>query len=240
MNIKTVLFDLDGTLIDTNELINESFRHTFNKYKFEFTDSEIRNFNGPPLRDTFNQLNQDLAEEMIQTYRKHNLANHEAYVKVFPNVEKTIQSLLKKDIEIGIVSAKMRQGVELGLEVTGLAKYFETIITIDDVNNPKPHPEPVRLAMNELKAKPASTIMVGDNFHDIQSGRDAGAQTAGVAWSTKGKVYLQRYNPTYMLEDMSDLIKIIGVYKCVILNVILLKVQTLYGKYIQLFHFLKL
>src|SRR5690625_3283634 len=94
---------------------------------------------------------------MIQTYRKHNLANHEAYVKVFPNVEKTIQSLLKKDIEIGIVSAKMRQGVELGLEVTGLAKYFETIITIDDVNNPKPHPEPVRLAMNELKAKPAST-----------------------------------------------------------------------------------
>src|SRR5690625_4375572 len=154
MNIKTVLFDLDGTLIDTNELINESFRHTFNKYKFEFTDSEIRNFNGPPLRDTFNQLNQDLAEEMIQTYRKHNLANHEAYVKVFPNVEKTIQSLLKKDIEIGIVSAKMRQGVELGLEVTGLAKYFETIITIDDVNNPKPHPEPVRLAMNELKAKP--------------------------------------------------------------------------------------
>ena len=211
MNIKTVLFDLDGTLIDTNELINESFRHTFNKYKFEFTDSEIRNFNGPPLRDTFNQLNQDLAEEMIQTYRKHNLANHEAYVKVFPNVEKTIQSLLKKDIEIGIVSAKMRQGVELGLEVTGLAKYFETIITIDDVNNPKPHPEPVRLAMNELKAKPASTIMIGDNFHDIQSGRDAGAQTAGVAWSTKGKVYLQRYNPTYMLEDMSDLIKIIGV-----------------------------
>src|SRR5699024_2469043 len=100
MNIKTVLFDLDGTLIDTNELINESFRHTFNKYKFEFTDTDIRTFNCTSLRDTFHQLNQDLGEEMIQTYRKQNFANHEAYVKVFPNVEKTIQSLLKKDIEI--------------------------------------------------------------------------------------------------------------------------------------------
>src|SRR5699024_12657385 len=103
------------------------------------------------LRDTFNQLNQDLAEEMIQTYRKHNLANHEAYVKVFPNVEKTIQSLLKKDIEIGIVSAKMRQGVELGLEVNELSKYFETIISIDDVIYLKTHPELVRLAIYDLQ-----------------------------------------------------------------------------------------
>src|SRR5690625_7332363 len=100
---------------------------------------------------------------MIQTYRKHNLANHEAYVKVFPNVEKTIQSLLKKEIAIGNVSAKMRQGDELGLEVTGLAKYFETVITIDDVKNTKPHPEPVLLAMTEFKEKPHSTIMHVDN-----------------------------------------------------------------------------
>src|SRR5690625_7677900 len=100
----------------------------------------------------------------------------------------------------------MRQVVELGLEVTGLAKYFETNITIDDVNNPKPHPEPVRLAMNELKAKPASTIMVGDNCHDIEAGRDAGAERAGGAWRIRGEVYLHRYDPTYESEDMSDVI----------------------------------
>lgn len=211
MNIKTVLFDLDGTLIDTNELINESFRHTFKKYNYAFTEEEIREFNGPPLRDTFININSELAEEMIQTYRAHNLANHDAYVKAFPNVEKTIKALLDMDIKIGIVSAKMRPGVDLGLEIVGLAKYFDTIVTIDEVKNPKPHPESVFLAMKELKAKPAATIVVGDNFHDIEAGRDAGTQTAGVAWSTKGKGFLQQYNPTYMLEDMSDLIKIIGV-----------------------------
>ncbi len=211
MNINTVLFDLDGTLIDTNELINESFKHTFKKFGYTFTNKEIRDFNGPPLRDTFTKLNSNLAEEMIQTYREHNFKNHEAYIKAFPNVEQTIKALLEMDIKIGVVSAKMRPGVDLGLEISGLAQYFDTIISIDDVKNPKPHPESVFLAMKELNAKPAATIMVGDNYHDIESGRDAGAQTAAVAWSTKGKGFLQQYNPTYMLEDMSDLIKIVGV-----------------------------
>lgn len=211
MNIKTVLFDLDGTLIDTNELIDESFRHTFKTYDYVFTDEEIRGFNGPPLRDTFYNLNNGLAEEMIQTYREHNIANHEVYIQAFPHVEETIKALLEMDIKIGIVSAKMRPGVDLGLSIAGLSKYFETIVTIDDVKNPKPHPESVFLAMEKLQAKPAATIMVGDNFHDIEAGRDAGTQTAAVAWSKKGKGFLQQYNPTYMLEDMSDLIKIIGV-----------------------------
>lgn len=211
MNIKTVLFDLDGTLIDTNELINKSFRHTFEKYGYSFSDKELSQFNGPPLRDTFTKLNPKLAEEMVQTYRAHNLAHHETYIKAFPNVENTIKALLENDIKIGVVSAKMRPGVDLGLEIAGLAKYFDTIVTIDDVKNPKPHPESVFMAMEKLNAKPAATIMVGDNYHDIESGRDAGAQTAAVAWSAKGKGFLQQYNPTYMLEDMSDLIKIVGV-----------------------------
>lgn len=211
MIIKTVLFDLDGTLIDTNELINESFRHTFKEYGYTFTDEEIGEFNGPPLRDTFSKLNHKFADEMIKTYREHNFANHETYIKAFPNVEKTIKYLLEMNINIGIVSAKMRPGIDLGLKIAGLDKYFDTIISIDDVKNPKPHPESVFIAMEKLKAKPAATIMVGDNYHDIESGRDAGAQTAAVAWSAKGKGFLQQYNPTYMLEDMSDLIKIIGV-----------------------------
>ena len=211
MNIKTVLFDLDGTLVDTNELINESFRHTFKEFGYSFTDKEIRDFNGPPLRDTFMMLDETRADDMIKVYREHNLAEHEAYIKVFPNVEKTVQELIKMDIKIGIVTAKMSPGVELGLEITGLKKYFNTIITIDDVENPKPHPESVFLAMKKLNAKPAATIMVGDNYHDIEAGQSAGTQTAGVAWTSKGKGFLQQYNPTYMLEDMYDLIKITGV-----------------------------
>jgi pyrophosphatase PpaX len=211
MMIKTILFDFDGTLIDTNELIYHSFDYTFKKFGYSFTKEEILQFNGPPLRETFSQLNPDLAEEMIRTYRIHNAQHHEAYVKLFPNVKETLEVLREKGFELGVVTAKMREGVKQGMEITGIESYFDTIVTIDDVENPKPHPEPVIKALNKLNAEADTAIMIGDNYHDIIAGNKAGTKTAGVSWSLRGKEYLKQFNPTYMLEDMSDLLAIVGV-----------------------------
>lgn len=211
MMIKTILFDFDGTLIDTNELIYHSFDYTFKKFGYSFTKEEILQFNGPPLRETFSQLNPDLAEEMIRTYRTHNAQHHEAYVKLFPNVKETLEVLREKGFELGVVTAKMREGVKQGMEITGIESYFDTIVTIDDVENPKPHPEPVIKALNKLNAEADTAIMIGDNYHDIIAGNKAGTKTAGVSWSLRGKEYLKQFNPTYMLEDMSDLLAIVGV-----------------------------
>lgn len=211
MSIKTVLFDFDGTLIDTNDLINKSFLYTFEQFGYSFTEKEILQFNGPPLQKTFSQINPQLAEEMIQTYREHNAKYHDEYVTLFPNVKETLDALQQAGLKLAIVSAKMRAGVNQGLEITNIGSYFDTIITIDDVSNPKPHPESVLKALENLYAEPTQAIMVGDNYHDILSGNKAGTKTAGVAWSVKGEAYLQQYNPTYMLEDMIDLLKIVGV-----------------------------
>src|SRR5699024_5051728 len=139
MNIETILFDMDGTLIDTNELIFESFKHTFNNYRYNSKDDELNAFNGKPLVDTFKNLNADLDDEMVQTYRKHNLANHGQYVKVFPDALETIEHLYKRNIPMGVVSAKMRTGVEVGLELTALIDFFQTIVAVDDVTHAKPH-----------------------------------------------------------------------------------------------------
>lgn len=213
MKIETILFDLDGTLIDTNELILESFRHTFNYYGYQFTNDELLTFNGPPLIDTFSSLDKYKADEMISTYREHNLAHHNDYVRLFPNVKETLEKLSKSNLKLGIVSTKMRTGVNLGLKVTGLEDFFEHIITIDDVHNAKPHPEPVLKGMNRLGGNPDTTLMVGDNYHDIEAGKNAGVHTAGVAWSGKGKEFLQQFKPTFMLDDMNDLLGIAGVQK---------------------------
>lgn len=211
MNIQTVLFDLDGTLIDTNELILASFTHTFKQYDLSFTRDELKEFNGPPLWDTFYAINPEKAEEMVNIYREHNHRHHEEYVTLFPNVIETIERLKANHIKLAIVTAKMREGVNIGLNITGLDRYFDTIITVDDVNHPKPHPESVIKALDELEATAQTAIMVGDNYHDIEAGKNAGTLTAGVAWSHKGRAFLENYKPTFMLEDMTDLLNIVGV-----------------------------
>lgn len=211
MNINTILFDLDGTVIDTNELITHSFEYTFDKYGYTFSHEEILSFNGPPLIDTFTKVNPQKAMEMLTTYREHNMKYHDKYVKVFPNVVETLEELKKRNKKLAIVTAKMRDGAIYGLEITGLKSYFDVIITIDDVTHPKPHPEPVIKAINELGSKPESSIMIGDNYHDIEAGKNAGIKTVGVGWSIKGREFLQSLNPTYMIDDMKELLSIEGV-----------------------------
>ncbi|RKQ35555.1 pyrophosphatase PpaX [Oceanobacillus halophilus] len=211
MSVHTILFDLDGTLIDTNELIIASFTHTFNHYNLPYTREEIIEFNGPPLVETFKSIDPNRVDEMVRVYREHNLEEHDNYVKAFPNVMETLDILKEKNYRLGVVTTKMTESVNRGLKITGLENYFDTIVTLDDVTHPKPHPEPVMKAMKELNTDASSTLMVGDNSHDIESGKNAGVKTAGVSWSFKGKERLLKFEPTYMLEDMRDLLKIVGV-----------------------------
>ncbi|MFD1334129.1 pyrophosphatase PpaX [Oceanobacillus iheyensis] len=210
MSIRTILFDLDGTLIDTNTLIKASFEHTFKEYNLNFSNEEILKFNGPPLVDTFNKIDETKADRMITTFREHNIREHDNFVTAFPHVYDTLEELQNRNISLGIVSTKMRHTVHMGLELTGISKFFSTIITYDDVTHAKPHPEPVQMAMQKLGAHPEHTLMVGDNHHDIVSGQRANVQTAAVAWSLKDTNYLKSFHPDYIIEDMKDIITIVG------------------------------
>ncbi|MGN8645381.1 pyrophosphatase PpaX [Gracilibacillus sp. HCP3S3_G5_1] len=212
MKVETILFDLDGTLIDTNELIIASFTHTLEKYgDRRYTREEILDFIGPPLVDSFKKVNPQKIEEMMATYREHNYANHEKFVEAYPTVVETIKKLKKSGLQLAIVTTKLNDTAKLGLKITGMDQLFDVLIGLDDVDNAKPHPEPILKAIDELKANPMTTLMVGDNYHDIEAGHNAGVQTAGVAWTIKGRKILEDHDPDYMLEEMSDLLKIVGV-----------------------------
>ncbi|MEN1967290.1 pyrophosphatase PpaX [Lentibacillus sp. N15] len=212
MSIETILFDLDGTLIDTNELIIASFEHTFGHHGHAITREQAIEFIGPPLIESFaSVVPEQQVPAMIETYREHNLLHHDSYVTAFPYVVETLEELKKRGLKLGIVTTKMRPTVDKGITLTSIESFFDTIITLDDVTHAKPHPEPVVQAMKRLDAQADSTIMVGDNSHDIEAGHHAGVLTAAVAWSLKGKDKLQAYHPTYMLDDIRELLTIIEV-----------------------------
>ncbi|MCP3028148.1 pyrophosphatase PpaX [Halobacillus sp. A5] len=211
MSINTILFDLDGTLIDTNELIISSFTHTVGQYaERPYSREEILDFIGPPLRESLAVVNAERVEEMVLTYREHNITNHDHFVRAYDGVVETIKELKARGYQLGIVTTKMRHTVQMGLDLTGLNDLFEVVVTLDDVQNAKPHPEPIIKALQQLNGKPEDTLMVGDNTHDIEAGKNAGTHTAGVAWTIKGRQVLDDLNPDYMLNEMNDLLDVLG------------------------------
>src|SRR5690606_36683940 len=149
--------------------------------------------------------NPERVQEMVTKYRTYNHANHDLLVTEFDGVFESIQALHEKGYKLGIVTTKMRNTVEMGLKLTKLDQFFDVVVTLDDVQHAKPDPEPIYLALKQLGADPEQAIMVGDNYHDILAGKNAGTLSAGVAWSLKGKDYLATFEPNFMLEHMSDL-----------------------------------
>ncbi|MEM5011100.1 pyrophosphatase PpaX [Niallia taxi] len=210
--INTLLFDLDGTLIDTNELIISSFLHTLEiYYPGKYQREDVIPFMGPTLMETFGGIDVNKAEEMVAKYRAFNIANHDNIVTIFEGVYDTINTLKENGYKIGIVTTKLSDVVNMGLRLTKLDEFFDVIVALDHVKNAKPDPEPVLMALEQLGSSPEEAIMVGDNSHDILAGKNAGTKTAGVAWTLKGRDFLASLQPDYLLDNMSDLLTILEV-----------------------------
>ena len=211
MKRDTILFDLDGTLINTNELIIASFLYTLDKYFPEqYNREHILPLMGTPLVETMELFDKERVQDLVQTYREHNIAHHDELVTEFKGVFETVEELYKKGYKLGIVTTKMRNTVKMGLKLTGLDQFFQTVVTLDDVEKAKPDPEPVQKALALLQSTPDRAIMVGDSKYDILAGQNAGTQTAGVAWTIRGNDYLQQFNPDYLLNEMTDLLDVLG------------------------------
>ncbi|RCW48136.1 pyrophosphatase PpaX [Paenibacillus prosopidis] len=211
-NIKTMLFDLDGTILDTNELIIRSFIESLQGVVPEgFGREHIIPSMGQPLTDQMRLFSGlDEVSHLVAAYREVNLRLHDELVKPFDYVGEVLETLHGKGIQIGVVTTKMRLTTERGLKFVGIFDYVDAIVTIDDVENPKPHPEPVSKAIGLLGADPATTLMVGDSTVDMQSAVAAGTTAVGVAWSLKGEQILKEAGAHHVINDMRDLYSFVG------------------------------
>jgi HAD superfamily hydrolase (TIGR01549 family) len=209
--IDTVLFDLDGTLIDSNHLIITTFKHVFETElpHIPMKDEDYVPFIGPTLVQGFGKYVQDeqQIQHLIQVYREKNLEIHDQYVRAFDGALDLLIHLKSRGIQTGIVSSKMHFLVERGLKVTGLLPYIDVIIGSDDVINHKPHPEPIQKALS-LFDDIDEAIYVGDHPNDILSGKAAGIKTIGMnySWHLDG---LKAAKADYYLDSLIQIKEVI-------------------------------
>lgn len=211
--LDTILFDLDGTLIDTNDIIVRSFRATFDRHfpDVEVTDAQIHSFIGPTLHQTFGDYTSDPFEiqDMIDSYREFYVEYEIGNFKIYPNVIEVVTDLKEKGYNLGILTSKFKVAAWPSFTHYGLETIFDSFTALDHVEHPKPHRNAVDTALSNFPNH-GLAIMIGDNQGDILAGKNAGIYSAGVAWSLKGPDHLQEVEPDFMLQDMHDIYRVIN------------------------------
>jgi pyrophosphatase PpaX len=205
---RIILFDLDGTLIDSVRLILDSYHHTLRSHGLPpRTDEEWLRGLGTPLTVQFSDWSNDPAtlQALIATYREYNLEHHDRMVTVYPGVVDAVAAIRAAGVRTGLVTSKNRSGAIRGLELAGMVRMMDVLVCADEVTNPKPHPEPVEKAVRTLGGDVRETVYVGDSIHDMQSGRAAGVRTAAALWGPFGRSHLDGAAPDVWLESPSDL-----------------------------------
>lgn len=202
-----VLFDLDGTLIDSIGLLLACMRHAFEGFSGRRpTDEEWIAGIGTPLARQFAAYTDEAtAAELTQRYRAFQREHHDELTTLFPGTLDVVRELADRGHPMGIVTSKSNEMMHRALEHTGIARYMGTAIGADSCTIHKPDPYPVRLALRELGREEHEAVFVGDSPHDVNAGNSAGVVTVAALWGPFTRDDLRPANPAYYLERIVEL-----------------------------------
>lgn len=202
-----VLFDLDGTLVDSIALLLASMRHTFQGRTRQPSDAEWIEGIGTPLPKQLTPYveSDEDRERLINRYRTFQLENHDRLMARYEGVIDTLALLYQRGHPMGIVTSKGNAMMERGLKFIGADDYIEVAIGYDSVHIHKPDPYPVKTALEKLEYGAGEAVFVGDSPHDIKSGNAAGVITIAALWGPFTKLTLEAYQPSYFLDDIKQL-----------------------------------
>jgi HAD superfamily hydrolase (TIGR01549 family) len=206
--LKTILLDLDGTLIQTTEIILDTFKETLDKFfpHLKLKDEELTNLLGQTLYKTFGFYtdDQDEVDKIVEYYRLISNQKIENGLKAYPGAVETLKYLKSKNCTIGIVTSKMRKVALYHLELTGLIDYIDGLIGYEDVIHHKPNPEPVEKALKLFNADKKTTVYVGDHENDIIAAKKAGISSCAVTYSHRLKACLNE-QPEFVIDELTNL-----------------------------------
>ena len=211
MGSESVLFDLDGTLIDSGPLILASFRHaTRTVLSRTIPNTELMaGVGGHGLEAQMREFDEERVEELARVYRQHNLLQYEN-VQLFPGVRDLLEELRSQDRTLGVVTVKGRAPVDLTFELLDLADLFDVVITSDDTDRQKPEPDPIYAALERVDGSVASAAYVGDAPFDIQAAKAAGVLSIAVTWGGIHPVArLEREKPDAFVSTPDEVLDVV-------------------------------
>lgn len=208
--MQLLILDFDGTLADTQPLIVSSLQRTIRELRLPSrSDAECRSIIGLPLKECFVKLlsvDDAIAERCAEVYRRvFDEDNHPGVVTLFPHVIKTLKQLHEQGLLLAICSSRGRPTLDAFVRDFQLEAYVAMVVSANDVQHGKPHPEPVQLILRTLGIPASQALVVGDASYDILMGRAAGCRTCGVTYGNQSRQQLLAAHPDHLIDTFPAL-----------------------------------
>lgn len=206
---KAVLFDIDGTLIDSWDFVFGAVKFALKKHGHTISEEVIVSaMGGRSLLDYYKFLLPKADwEEIAKSHHEYQQDKFDLG-KPFKGAKKVLKKLKSQGFLMGAVSNRTRESLRTTLEKAKFDEFFEIVVSAEDVKNPKPHPEHVLAALTHLKVESGSSYLIGDTRHDILAGKSAGVKTVGVSYGFEGKK-IRDYNPDFVIDDLEEILKVL-------------------------------
>ena len=207
--VRCIIFDLDGTLVDTTELILHSFRESFRLAGITApSDGELLAQIGRPLVRQMADLDPAGADRLVALYQQCYEESHDRLARSFPGVREALEGLAGRRYRLGIATSKRDYTTAQALEFFGMAEFFEVVITASDTEKHKPDPEPLHEAMRRLGAGAGEVTYIGDSPHDLKCAHAAGVPAGAVGWSPFDREVLTAEVPDYWVTEPASLLEL--------------------------------
>jgi pyrophosphatase PpaX len=211
--VAAVLFDLDGTLVDSIQLILEAADYAFASHSGPTPSrAELLAMIGRPLAAQFAPYAPEAGEleMLIKRYRQYQLEHHDRLTRAYGGVPEALEALQRRGYRLAVVTSKTVELARRALAHTGLHDFFSVLVGLEDTQRHKPDPAPVVLALERLGVEAGATVFVGDSPFDMQAGRAAGVATLGAAWGPFDAATLLRAGASCVLEHPSQILSVLA------------------------------
>jgi len=211
--LSAALFDFDGTLVDTTEMIHQGMRHAASTVlsREDIPRETLLANVGQPLPRQMELIDAEKAELLLEAYRQHHEENHDALIREFPGIEESLGRLRSAGIKVAVVTSKRQISVEMALKnFPDLRNVVDRFVTMEDTKEHKPHPEPLLRGLELLGGVPKEeAAYVGDSPFDVEAAKAAGLTSVAVSWGAFSEDRLREAEPDHLVPDIESAVAVL-------------------------------